>query len=109
MSNLMPLSIDSLRLFIARLGVRPGMWLGPTMSLRTFAAAIVGYETALFDAGVEPLIGQEFNAWLSAQWRASPIVGWEAHVEERFGNDVDAISEAAKLIEQWFCVRDAKA
>ncbi len=81
------------------------------MSLRTFAAAVVGYETALRDVGVVPLlpIGRQFSEWLCTEWKVSRIVGWEAHVEERFGNDTDAIAEAAKLIEQWFRVRDLTA
>ncbi len=107
----MQISLDSLRIFVAQLGARPGMWLGPSMSLRTFAAAVVGYETALRDVGVVPLlpIGRQFSEWLCTEWKVSRIVGWEAHVEERFGNDTDAIAEAAKLIEQWFRVRDLTA
>jgi len=108
----MPISIDSLRAFIAALAARPGMWLGRTISLHTFAAAIAGYETALYDASVVPPAGlpvsHQFSGWLSNQWKASSVVGWQALVEERFGCDAAAVAEAAKLIEQWFCARNAE-
>jgi|SRR6516225_11370866 hypothetical protein len=108
----MPVSIDSLRVFVNQLVVRPGMWLGPSVSLSAFAAAIAGYETALRDAGVvqgQPLIGWHFGQWLCAQWSVSRVVHWEVHIGERFGHDEVAIAEAGKLIEEWFLARDGSA
>ena len=84
------------------------MWVGLPASVGEFAAAIVGYEAALCDAGIvkhEASFGREFSRWLAAGWRVSPVVGWDAHIEERFGDEEAGIAEAAKLIEQWFRTR----
>jgi len=107
--QVMPISVDSLRVFVNQLATRPGMWLGPWVSLSGFAAAITGYEAALRDAGVvhgQPLIGWHFGQWLSARWGVSHEVHWQEHIRERFGQDEIAIAEAAKLIEQWFRAAD---
>ena len=84
------------------------MWVGLPASVGKFASAIAGYEAALCDAGVvehEATIGQAFTRWLAAEWKVSPVVGWEAHIKGRFGDDEAAIAEAARLIEQWFRTR----
>ena len=108
----MPISVESFRVFVSQLAARPGMWIGLPASVSNFAAAIAGYETALRDAGVmegESVFGRQFGQWLVAEWRVSSIVGWDTHIKERFGDDEAGIAEAAKLIEQWFRIRDGRS
>jgi len=106
----MSLSVDTFRAFVSRLAARPGMWIGPSPTVRKFAAAIAGYEAALRDADVlpgnEPIPSWQFGQWLATQWHVSSVVGWETHVAERFGDDEAGIAEAAKLMAQWFLSRD---
>lgn len=105
----MPVSMESFRVFVSQLAKRPGMWVELPASVTSFAAAIAGYEAALRDANVsefEFLFSRPFGDWLTTKWRVTPVVGWETHIKERFGNGEAGIAEAANLIEQWFDDRD---
>lgn len=100
----MPSPVDSFRAFVSQLAARPGMWVGPNPSVSKFAAAIAGYQSGLHDAGVlhvESISSWHFGQWLAVKWRVSPVVGWDMHIAERFGDNEAGIAEAAKLIEQW--------
>lgn len=106
------MSLESLREFVRNLAARPGMWVGLPASVSKFAAAIAGYEAALWDAGVpdgEPMFSSQFSEWLRVKWRVSPIVGWDTHIKERVGDDEAGIAEAARLIELWFRARDERS
>ena len=84
------------------------MWIGPDPSVRAFAAAVSGYEAALRDAGIvddEAALSWQFGQWLAADWRVSSVVGWPAHIAERFGDDEAGIAESARLMERWFNAR----
>lgn len=107
----MPISLETFRVFVSKLAARPGMWVGLPASVSKFAAAVAGYEAALIDAGVmegECIFSGQFGEWLIAKWRVSPVVGWDAHIKERFGDDKAGIAEAAKLIEEWFLAREKR-
>jgi hypothetical protein len=75
--------VETLRQFIDSMSKRPGMYIHP-VSVDQFAAAIMGYEQALFDAGVYRRdyvdgFSRQFSRWLGQRWGVATNIVWVSH------------------------------